>query len=74
METYLTDICTVPVNICGPARPCRSPAALTGTGLPIGMQLIGSRGSEGLLLAAAHQYEKETGFAMLKTPGTEVRK
>ncbi len=73
VETYLTDICTVPVNICGlPAL--SEPCGFDRKGLPIGMQLIGSRGSEGLLLAAAHQYEKETGFAMLKTPGTEVRK
>ena len=73
VETSLTDICTVPVNICGlPAL--SEPCGFDRKGLPIGMQLIGSRGSEGLLLAAAHQYEKETGFAMLKTPGTEVRK
>ena len=73
VETYLTDICTVPVNICGlPAL--SEPCGFDKKGLPIGMQLIGTRNADALLLAAAHQYEKATGFSMLKTPGTEVQK
>ena len=73
MEAYLTDICTVPVNICGlPAL--SEPCGFDKKGLPIGMQLIGTRNADALLLAAAHQYEKATGFSMLKTPGTEVQK
>ena len=72
VETYLTDICTVPVNICGlPAL--SEPCGFDQSGLPIGMQLIGSRGSEGLLLGAAHQYEKATGGAMLRTLEMGVR-
>lgn len=40
VETYLTDICTVPVNIAG--LPAISiPCGFDGSGLPIGMQLIG---------------------------------
>lgn len=60
VETYLTDICTVPVNIAGlPAvsLPCGMDAA----GLPIGMQLIGGRFEEGKILRAAYQYEKAAG-------------
>ena len=73
VEAYLTDICTVPVNICGlPAL--SEPCGFDKKGLPIGMQLIGTRNADALLLAAAHQYEKATGFSMLKTPGTEVQK
>ena len=60
VETYLTDICTVPVNIAGlPAvsLPCGMDAA----GLPIGMQLIGGRFEEGKILRAAYQYEQAAG-------------
>ena len=60
VETYLTDICTVPVNIAGlPAvsLPCGMDAA----GLPIGMQLIGGRFEEGKILRAAYQYEQASG-------------
>ncbi|HEX2985711.1 MAG TPA: Asp-tRNA(Asn)/Glu-tRNA(Gln) amidotransferase subunit GatA [Caproiciproducens sp.] len=56
VETYLTDICTVPVNIAGlPAVsiPCGFDAA----GLPIGMQLIGDKFCEAAVLNAAFQYE-----------------
>ncbi len=61
VETYLTDICTVPVNIAGlPAisLPCGADA----DGLPIGMQLIGPHFSEGLLLQSAYAYEQERRF------------
>ena len=60
IETYMTDICTVPVNIAGlPAvsLPCGMDAA----GLPIGMQLIGNHFEEGRILNAAYQYERAAG-------------
>lgn len=66
VETYLTDICTVPVNIAGlPAVsiPCGSDAA----GLPIGMQLIGNRFCEGTILNAAYQYETAVGEHVFRT-------
>lgn len=59
VETYQTDICTVPVNIAGlPAVsvPCGFDAA----GLPVGMQLIGDRFCEAKILNAAYQYEAAT--------------
>ncbi len=65
IETYMTDICTVPVNIAGlPAvsLPCGMDAA----GLPIGMQLIGNHFEEGRILNAAYQYERAAGAELLR--------
>ena len=60
VETYLTDICTVPVNIAGlPAL--STPCGYDSGGLPIGMQLIGNTFCESSILTAAHQYEKAAG-------------
>lgn len=56
VETYQTDICTVPVNICG--LPAVSvPCGFDSDGLPIGMQLIGNSFEEARILNAAWQYE-----------------
>lgn len=60
VETYLTDICTVPVNIAG--LPAVSiPCGMDEEGLPIGMQLIGNLFDEKRILNAAWHYEKEAG-------------
>ena len=57
VETYQTDICTVPVNICG--LPAVSvPCGFDEKGLPVGMQLIGNSFDEAKILNAAWQYEK----------------
>ncbi len=56
IETYLTDICTVPVNICG-LPGVSVPCGYSSKGLPIGMQLIGNTFEEGKILNAAWQYE-----------------
>ncbi len=57
VETYLTDICTVPVNIAG--LPAVSiPCGFNDKGMPIGMQLIGNKFSEATILNAANAYEK----------------
>ena len=56
VETYLTDICTVPVNIAG--LPAVSvPCGYNAKGMPIGMQLIGNRFDEAKIINAAWQYE-----------------
>ena len=60
LKMYAGDICTVTVNIAGlPALsiPCGTDAS----GLPIGMQLIGAKFSEEILLNAADWYESEIG-------------
>ena len=60
VETYLTDICTVPVNIAG--LPAVSiPCGFNSKGMPIGMQLIGNKFSEATILNAANAYEKAAG-------------
>ena len=64
IQTYQTDICTVPVNIAG--LPAVSlPCGADEQGLPIGMQLIGPRFSEATILNAAYQYE-QSGAANLR--------
>lgn len=56
VETYLTDICTVPVNICG--LPAVSvPCGFNAKGMPIGMQIIGNTFCEAKILNVAWQYE-----------------
>lgn len=58
IETYLTDICTVPVNIAG--LPALSvPCGFDDKGLPIGMQLIGNSFDDAKILNAAYQYEQQ---------------
>lgn len=56
VETYLTDICTVPVNICG-LPGVSIPCGFSDNGLPIGVQLIGDSFTEAKILNAAWQYE-----------------
>lgn len=58
IEMYLSDVCTVPVNICG--LPAVSiPCGADGEGLPIGMQIIGNRFADGKTLSAAYFAETE---------------
>ncbi len=56
VETYLTDICTVPVNIAG-LPGISLPCGFDGQGLPIGMQLIGNTFGEAKVLNTAFAYE-----------------
>ena len=56
IETYLTDICTVPVNIAG-LPGISLPCGYNDKGMPIGMQLIGNTFEESKILNAAWQYE-----------------
>ena len=71
IETYLTDICTVPVNIAG--LPAVSlPCGFNSNGMPIGMQLIGNSFCEHMVLNAAYQYEQSVGTDIFKTPDVGV--
>ncbi|MEO7599539.1 MAG: Asp-tRNA(Asn)/Glu-tRNA(Gln) amidotransferase subunit GatA [Opitutus sp.] len=57
LAMYLCDIYTIGVNLAG--LPAISvPCGFTGSGLPIGMQLIGQPFQEASLLAIAHAYER----------------
>ena len=61
LEMYLSDICTVSVNIAG-LPGISIPCGLDSNGMPVGMQLIGQRFSEATLLNAAYTYEQATKF------------
>ena len=57
---YMSDVCTIPVNIAGvPA--ISVPCGRTPEGLPIGVQLIGPSLGEEALLRAAYTYEQTAG-------------
>ena len=59
LSMYLTDLMTIPVNLAG--LPALSvPCGFTATGLPIGLQVIGSVLQESLILQIAHAYEQST--------------
>ncbi len=61
LEMYLSDICTVSVNIAG--LPGLSvPCGVDKNGMPIGMQLIGNYFDEETILNAGYTYEKATNF------------
>lgn len=61
LEMYLSDLCTVPVNIAG--LPAISiPCGLNKEGMPIGFQLIGNHFKEETILNVAYAYEQETKF------------
>ena len=61
LEMYLSDICTVSVNIAG-LPGISIPCGVDKEGMPIGMQLIGQRFSESTLLNVAYTYEQATKF------------
>ncbi|MBK5251897.1 MAG: Asp-tRNA(Asn)/Glu-tRNA(Gln) amidotransferase subunit GatA [Peptostreptococcaceae bacterium] len=56
LEMYMSDICTVPVNIAG--VPAISLPCGFKDGLPVGMQLIGKFFDEATLIRAAYSFEK----------------
>jgi aspartyl-tRNA(Asn)/glutamyl-tRNA(Gln) amidotransferase subunit A len=66
VETYQTDICTCSVNIAG--LPAISiPCGFDGKALPIGLQLIGGKFREDIILNTALAFERETSGTYLKT-------
>lgn len=72
IETYLTDICTVPINIAG--LPAVSvPCGFNAKGMPIGMQVIGNSFCEGKVLNAAWQYENAARGEVFKSAEMGVR-
>jgi len=58
LQMYLSDVCTIPVNIAG--LPAISIPAGFADGLPIGMQIIGKPFSEETILKIAYAYEQTT--------------
>jgi len=65
VDLYRTDICTCAANIVG--LPSISvPAGFTDDNMPVGIQLIGGRFKEDVILNAAYAFEKETGGEYIK--------
>ena len=58
LQMYLSDVCTIPVNIAGIPGICM-PCGFA-YGLPVGMQIIGPALGEEALLRAAYAYEQAT--------------
>ena len=61
LEMYLSDICTVSVNIAG-LPGISIPVGVDSQGMPIGMQLIGNKFKEETILNAAYTYEQKIKF------------
>ncbi len=60
LAMYMSDICTIPVNLAG--LPALSIPCGLSEGMPVGFQLIGPAFSENRLLDAAHALEGALGF------------
>ena len=61
LEMYFADICTVSVNIAG-LPGISIPCGVDKQGMPIGMQLIGNKFKEEIILNAAYSFEQEFKF------------
>lgn len=61
LEMYLADICTVSVNIAG-LPGISIPCGVDSKGMPVGMQLIGTKFEEEKILNVAYAYEQKTKF------------
>ncbi|AGA68773.1 glutamyl-tRNA(Gln) and/or aspartyl-tRNA(Asn) amidotransferase, A subunit [Desulfitobacterium dichloroeliminans LMG P-21439] len=64
LTMYLSDVCTVPINLAG--IPALSMPAGFVDGLPVGMQLMGKHFAEGTLYKAGYAFEKNTSFHTVK--------
>ena len=58
MQMYLSDVCTLPINIAG--IPAISIPAGFVDGLPVGMQVLGKPFNEEMILHIAFAYEQAT--------------
>ncbi|MDO8532628.1 MAG: Asp-tRNA(Asn)/Glu-tRNA(Gln) amidotransferase subunit GatA [Dehalococcoidia bacterium] len=66
LKMYMSDICTIPVNIAG--IPAVSLPAGFSYGMPVGMQLMAPAFGEEALLRAAYAYEQAVGWHKLRPP------
>jgi len=65
LQMYLSDVCTLPVNIAGLpgiSLPCGLATGEDGARLPIGLQIIAKPFDEGTLFRAAYAYEQSTAW------------
>ncbi len=61
LAMYLSDICTVSVNIAG-LPGISIPCGVDSNGMPVGMQIIGNKFQEETILNVAYTYEQSTKF------------
>jgi len=66
LQMYLSDVCTLPINIAG--IPGLSVPAGFSDGLPVGMQIIGKPFSEEILLRIGFAYEQATQWWQRRPP------
>jgi aspartyl-tRNA(Asn)/glutamyl-tRNA(Gln) amidotransferase subunit A len=59
LQMYLSDIFTIPVNLAGTCA-LSLPCGFSGSGRPIGVQLVGTPFGEETILRAAHAFEQAT--------------
>ncbi len=64
LQMYLSDICTLPINIAG--IPGISVPAGFVDGLPVGMQILGNHFAEETLLRVAFAFEQATGWSRMR--------
>ena len=71
LQMYLSDVCTLPVNIAGLpgiSLPCGFAQARDGARLPIGLQIIAKPFDEATLFRAAYAYEQSTAWHRERPP------
>ena len=66
LQMYLSDVCTIPVNIAG--LPAISVPAGFVDGLPVGLHIMGKPFDEGTILRAAYAYEQATDWHKARPP------
>ncbi len=66
LQMYLSDVCTIPVNIAG--LPAVSIPAGFSEGLPVGMQIIGKPFSEETILKIAYAFQQATDWHQRRPP------
>jgi len=71
LQMYLSDVCTLPINIAG--VPAISIPAGFADGLPVGMQIIGKPFGEETILKVAYAYEQATEWHKRK-PQMQLKK
>jgi len=66
LQMYLSDVCTIPINIAG--LPAISIPCGFVDGLPVGLQIIGKPFDEGTVLRTAYAYEQATPWHRARPP------
>jgi aspartyl-tRNA(Asn)/glutamyl-tRNA(Gln) amidotransferase subunit A len=66
LQMYLSDVCTIPVNIAG--LPAISVPAGFVDGLPVGLHIMGKPFDEATVLRAAYAYEQATDWHKARPP------